>query len=104
MTTAPLREPVDGLTDRVTYFGDDGEGNEVIACISFEPNEAEAAKQAAELEEAKAAAEKTAAAVDVLAQQADSDTKNPPAADVQKSLVDIVLDLQARVAKLEETA
>lgn len=94
------REPVDEFTDKVTYFGDNGAGEEIVVCVGFEPNEAEAAKHAAAAAEEKAKRAKVDAGVEILEAQA-SPGKNPPAADVTKSLVDIVLALEERVAKLE---
>lgn len=92
------REAVDDVTDRVTYLNPD---TGKVACISIEPNLAEQKRLVAEQAENNKAAEATAAAVGILEQQAGKDTKNPPAALVAASLVDVVLDLQARVAKME---
>jgi hypothetical protein len=94
------REPIDETTDKVTYYGDDGQGNEMVVCVSYEPNEAEAAKHAAVLEEEKARDEKTAAGVEVLEQQ-QKPGKNPTAAELTAALVDVVRGLEERVAKLE---
>lgn len=94
------REPIDDLTDKVTYYGDNGQGEEIVVCVGFEPNEAEQAKFAVELAEEKAKRDKADAGVVVLEQHA-APGKNPPAEEVTKSLVEVVLALEARVAKLE---
>src|SRR5258706_12120687 len=102
MATAPVRENVDDATDKVTYYGDNGSGVEMVVCISYEPNAAEQARQASEQAAKDQAAVKATIGAQVLAQQANG-ALAVASPLVQKSLVDVVLHLQERFCSLEES-
>ncbi len=100
MATAPARERVDDATDKVTYYGDNGAGVEIVVCTSYEPNAAEKTRQAATQTVASQVAAKAATGAQVLTQQANG-ALAVASPLVQKSLVDVVIHLQSRLAKLE---